>query len=307
MKKNIIILTGPTASGKSDLAIQIAKKINGAVINMDSLQVYKFIPITTASPTEYHGIEHFLFNYVEPGQHYSFGIWQKDALSSIKKIISMGKVPILVGGTAMYARKACDGISPAGQMDTDITKDFIEGIGKNELLEMYEFITSRDNRLKSSISPNDKSRIIKSYLFYKQNNMSTIDFHKSNPPVDSFAEFNKIKLLLLPDKASVIKSCDNRFIEMLKKGAQQEVEHALSKIKAENLTFSKAIGFNELRMLINNEINIQDCIDEVNRRNKKFIKHQYTWFNNKFADFFKIDSNEKKYFLEEIKRQTGQN
>ena len=286
---NIIILTGPTASGKTQYAINLAKAINGHIVNFDSLQVYKHIPIISASPSEEEKAEvpHYLYNYQDPSGHYSFQKWQQDALVVVESIIKQKKVPILVGGTPMYARKICDGIHKTEELQISTMEKYKDLTNQ----QLQNLICQHDDNMVNFIATEDRKRLVKAYNHQVITGKS-LKQSFSEPATKPFAKYNIHKIMILPKKEIVLQNCETRLQKMLDNGVVEEIKKARQIAAGNNQTFNKATGFKEISRYLDGEITIEEAFTDIAKSNKKLVKHQFTWFNNKFHDFHKHEESE---------------
>lgn len=277
-KPNVIVICGPTASGKTALSIELAKKINGEIISADSMQIYQYMDIGTAKPTieEMQGIKHYLIDCVPPNVRYSVAEYKKDALNSIQEIIKKGKTPIIVGGTGLYIDSLVQGIEYDDvQIDLDY-REHLEEIAKNEGLEkLYLQATKLDSEAMKKISSNDKKRIFRVLEIYhstgKTKTEQEIESRKKENPYDYkvFAiDMNRDKLYDRINKRVDI---------MLERGLVDEVIQ-LTKKYEQLPTAIQGLGYKEVILYLDGKISYEDMVQKIKQETRHYAKRQLTWF-----------------------------
>lgn len=294
MKNNnkIIVISGPTASGKTSYAIKIAKKNDGVVINADSMQVYKGLPILSSQPSldERNEVEHLLFSVLNPNDNCNVGKWLKMCQEKIEYCFNNGKTPIVVGGTGMYISKLINGISQIPEVSDDIrtkVKDIYNNIGYEEF---YNMVLDIDKNYVEKINLNDRQRLMRVLEIYKITGKSIQYFiNKGNKklyPDDIFFHIN-----LNPDREILYNRCEIRFRKFIKDDNVIEEINEFVKNNNEIIENShkysifNTIGLNEGIEFLNKKISFDDFIDQSIKLTKNYAKRQYTWFNNQFKNF----------------------
>ncbi len=278
----MLIICGPTASGKSKFAIEKANQIDGEIVNIDSIQVYKEIPILTCSPTEEDKLylPHHLYNHISIIEPYSASIYINEALEVIEKITSRNKVPIIVGGTGLYIKALSQGLSPIPDIPLDIRESvrklFIE-IGKEEF---YKKLISLDPLALSNIHPSNSQRLMRAYEVFMHTGKSIFEFHKSIT-LSPLANYNVKTTILMPERDELYKRCDVRFLELMKIGVIEEV---LALKGVVDKTKIKAIGFSEIMRYIEGEITKEEAINIAQTKTRQYAKRQITWFRHQMSE-----------------------
>ena len=286
-KKTIILLGGPTASGKSDLALKLAKLIDGEIINADSMQVYKNFPILTSQPSKsiQNSVKHHMYGYFDTNKYYNGSIWLKHSIKKIKKIILDKKTPILVGGTGLYLEFVSKGISYIPHI-TKITKKKVERLLiQKGLKNVYDFLSDIDPHYAKKINSNDKLRIIRALEVFYETKKNLSYFHKKRIENNGFDFF---KVFLAPSKETIKTNSKNRLDKMLKLGVLEEFKKNNTKVK--NCNIEKAIGYQEIDDYFKNKISLSDMSKKIILNTRKYSKRQFTWFNNRYDAQIKIDS-----------------
>lgn len=275
----LISVVGPTAAGKTKLAISLAKKFNGEIVSADSMQIYKGMHIATAKPDieEMQGIPHHLMGFLPSDKTYSVAMFVKDASECIKDIVLRGKLPILVGGTGLYVDSLLKNIS-FSEVNRDIKvseelKEFYNKYGVEKLIQLLsEFDPTSAERLKKE---RNVKRIIRAIEFYKTTGKTiTEQIEESQREA---TPYDAIKIgLNFTDREKLYDRINSRVDLMLEKGLIDETRQVLNS----DLSFTsvKAIGYKELAPFINNEAPLSDCIEKLKRETRRYAKRQITWF-----------------------------
>ena len=283
--KKIIILGGPTASGKSKFALKLASKINGEIINADSMQVYKYFSILTSQPkkNDYNLIPHHLYGYIDVNMQYNAIKWLSDAKLKIKTILNKKKTPIVVGGSGLYLEFLCKGVNNMPQISIDVknkVKLILDNIDDAELLKFIKKI-DHDYSLKVNIA--DKLRISKLLEVYFETKKNITFFHSKRKKKNNYRYF---KILISPNKEKVKLNIEKRFFQMFDDGLVEEFKKYKDKVI--NCNIENAIGFKEVCNFVENKITMEEVKALVIKKTKSFAKRQYTWFDNRFEQNLKV-------------------
>ena len=286
--KKIIIVAGPTASGKTSFSIKLAQNLNSAIINADSLQIYSEIPILSAQPTlaEQNNIPHHLFGYVKGDEEYSVARWIDDARANINKINS----PILVGGTGFYLKHLIFGISPVPEVPNQIRMDARNLLDEIGVENFYQLLQKIDPLMAEKIDPNNSPRILRAYEVMQATGKSINYWHQQNVsyyPVDNF-----MLIILQPDRDLLYQNCNKRFLDMLEIGAIDEVKQLLKQNYPPLSSIMKAHGVPELARYLANEYSLEEASIAAQQVVRNYAKRQTTWFKHQF-----INPNLKTYFV----------
>jgi len=293
-KKIILLIGGPTASGKSKLAIDIAKEINGEIINADSMQVYKNFPILTSQPTikEKKNVNHHLYGYYNTNKSYNGSIWLKDSYFFVKKSFSLGKIPIVVGGTGLYLEFLSKGISKIPEISEKTKKIINDLLLKDGLKNLYKNLVKVDPEYAEKISCNDKKRIMRALEVFYETKRNISFYHKKT---STNKNFDFYKIFLSPPKEEIAKNCTERFDKMISNGLLEEFEKNQKYVK--NCNISNAIGFKELKDYFTYESSLSKLADKIILNTKKYAKRQFTWFNKRYSPQIKVSSHKKKSLI----------
>ena len=279
MKPKVIVIVGPTASGKTTLSIELAKKINGEIVSCDSMQIYKDMDIGSAKPTkqEMQGIKHYMIDIVDPDERFSVAEYKKQAEVAIEEILKKGKTPIVVGGTGLYANSLIYGIEYNEiKLDEQYRKD-LEDIASSEqgLKKLYEEALKIDSQAMEIISPNDKKRIIRVLEIYhstgKTKTELEIESRKNGVKYD-------YKVFAIDMDRDILYDRINKRVDiMLKNGLIEEVKNLLQKYK-EFPTAMQGLGYKEVVEYLNKDISKEEMIQKIKQETRRYAKRQLTWF-----------------------------
>ena len=288
-QSKIIIISGPTASGKSSFAVQIAKKIDGEIINSDSMQIYKQLKILTARPNkkEQKNIKHHLYGSIDVKDNFSTGQWLKLTIKKIKEIRRRKKTPILVGGTGLYFQSLINGLVIIPNIPMKF-RNKIRSMQKNNGQEIfYKKLLKIDPKSKNKFDPNDVQRTIRSFEIKSYTKTSMYDWlgkTKSN-----FNDNEFLKLYINLDRNSLIKRITKRTSKMIKIGAIQEVKKFNKLRLKKERSANKVIGINELTKYLNSEVKLDETKELISIKTRQYAKRQATWARSKMVSWNKID------------------
>ena len=265
----IIVIVGPTGVGKTKLSIKLAKKLNGEIINADSMQVYTGLNIGTAKikEEEKEGIPHHLFDIKNIEEEYTIYHYQKDARTKIEEIISRGHIPIIVGGTGLYIKSAL--------YDYQLNKSKTPSTSYDKISteKLYQKLIELDKDSIGKIDKNNRRRIINAITYYKENHQS-ITKNKTTTPL-----YNAIYIGLTTDRDHLYQTIEKRVDTMIEEGLIEEV----SKYYHQNKTakpLHSGIGYKELIPYLDNKITKEEAINEIKKDSRHYAKRQYTFFNH---------------------------
>ncbi len=305
MKPKVIVIVGPTASGKTSLSIELAKQTNGEIISSDSMQIYKDMNIGSAKPTieEMQGIKHYLIDEVLPTERFSVAEYKKRAEKAIEEILKKGKTPIIVGGTGLYVNSLIYGIE---YEDINLDEKYREKLMKKAetqsgLEELYREAQKIDELAAQKISPNDKKRIIRILEIYhstgKTKTMQELESRKNEVKYDY-----KIYCINMP-RDILYERINKRVDIMIEQGLIEEVKSLLKKYPSFP-TAMQAIGYKEIVQYLNGSWGRLEAIDKIKQESRRYAKRQITWFkrieNIKWIDGLDKMQNNINIILEEL-------
>ena len=276
--QKVIVICGPTASGKTKLSIELAKKINGEIVSCDSMQIYKDMNIGTAKPTfeEMQGIKHYLIDFISPDKRYSVAEYKIDAEKAIEEILNKGKIPIVVGGTGLYIDTIIYGIEyPKIEFDDKYRKELEEREKKEGLIKLYEEAKQIDEEAIKKISINDKKRILRILEIYhatgKNKTEQEIISREKGP------KFDYKVFAINMDREKLYERINKRVDIMIDNGLIDEVKKLLNKYK-EFPTAMQGLGYKEVKEYLENKISKEEMIDKIKQESRRYAKRQITWF-----------------------------
>lgn len=284
-KQTIYIIAGPTASGKSARAIELAEEINGVIINCDSMQIYDGLHVLTAQPPEddLRRVPHKLYSHLHPNDACSAGSWRELVEPLIHDTLAEGKAPIIVGGSGLYIKALTEGLSPMPDVPQDIRDNVVNRYNTIGARAFYEELQKRDSEMAARFHTNHKARIIRAMEVLEATGKSLSEWQKLErlSPPDHW-DFN-IEIII-PERPEQHKRCDARFLWMMENGALEDVETFARRVKNgevhTNVPLDKALGYKQLLAYINGELSKDDAITQAQAKTRQYAKQQVTWFRN---------------------------
>lgn len=303
MKPKVIVIVGPTASGKTSLSIELAKQINGEIVSCDSMQIYKDMDIGSAKPTkeEMQGIKHYMIDEVLPTERFSVARYKKEAENAIEKILKKGKIPIVVGGTGLYANSLIYGIEYDDiKLDEKYREELMEIAKTPEGLEnLYQKAKKIDEKAIEKISPNDKKRIIRILEIYKSTGKNKTEQEMESRKKEVKYDYKVFAINI--ERPILYERINKRVDIMIAQGLMEEVKKIIKKYP-ELPTAMQAIGYKEIVEYLDNKITIEDAIEKIKQETRRYAKRQITWFkrieNIKWLDGLEETQNNIKIILE---------
>ena len=300
LKSKIILISGPTASGKSKFALKIAKKLNGEIINADSMQVYKELNILTARPSkiDLKKIEHHLYGFRSVKKEFSSGEWLQLANKNIKKIRDKNKIPILVGGTGLYFKALTDGLVKIPKIPIPIRNKIRRMQNNLGQKKFYLKLLKIDPSVKNRIDPTDAQRSIRAYEVISISKKSIFEWYKKTKPFFKKDQF--IKIYIDYPKDELINKIYKRVDQMMKDGAIQEVKDFLKlNLKSDSNIF-KVIGIREIKDFIDKKTSMHDLKQNIVIKTRQYAKRQRTWSRGHMSDWQKFDIKALSKFIKKL-------
>ena len=300
LKSKIILIYGPTASGKSTFSIRLAKKINGEIINADSMQVYKELKILSARPfrKDYSGIKHHLYGTQSVKRNFSTGEWLKLVKQKIKDSKKRKKTPILVGGTGLYFKTLTEGLASIPYIPIKLRESIRSLHKKLGSRNFFQKLIKLDPLAENFINQSDTQRVIRAYEVKLFTNKSLYDWVKTTH--SDFEKKDFYKIYIDYPRAELIKRINIRAEDMIKKGAILEVRKFISLKIPKNKPAAKAIGIEEIRSYLNKKIQISEVIEKISIKTRQYAKRQTTWGRSNMLEWNKIKSEDLNKFLKKI-------
>jgi len=296
-KSKIVLISGPTASGKSNFSVKLAKKINGEIINADSMQVYIELKIISARPypKDYQKIKHHLYGFHSVKNNFSTGDWLKFAIKKIKEIRGRKKIPIFVGGTGLYFKALTDGLVSIPNIPIRFRNKIRilhKSLGQKKF---YQKLIKLDPNLKERINPTDAQRSIRAYevkQFTKKSLQDWFENTRSHFDKDDF-----YKIYIDYPREELIQRINKRTKLMIKNGAINEVKRFLKLKVKKNNTANKAIGVNEIEDYLCGKNNLEEMKEKVSIKTRQYAKKQRTWARGHMYDWNVFDQNDVKKII----------
>lgn len=292
MKPKVIVIAGPTASGKTALSIELAKKINGEIISSDSMQIYQDMNIGTAkvTPEEMQGIQHYLIDFVSPNERYSVSDFKKDSEKAIQTILAKGKVPIIAGGTGLYIDSLIYGIEyPEMKFDEEYRNALMEQAQTEEgLHKLYAKASQIDSQAIQTISPNDKKRIIRILEVFKATGKNKTEQEKLSRKNGVNYDFQVFAIDM--EREKLYERINKRVDIMLEQGLVQEVKNLKEKYNCFP-TAMQGLGYKEVVDYLEGKYSYEEMVDKIKQETRHYAKRQLTWFRkNKQTVWLKAEN-----------------
>tara|TARA_Y100000591_G_scaffold154366_1_gene132849 strand:+ start:64 stop:972 length:909 start_codon:yes stop_codon:yes gene_type:complete len=300
LRSKIILIYGPTASGKSKFAIRLAKKINGEIVNADSMQIYKEFKLISARPykSEYKKIKHHLYGFLSVKKKFSTGDWLKLVKQKIYDIKKRKKTPILTGGTGLYFKALTDGLVKIPTIPIRFRQKVRILHSKLGSKKFFSKLNKLDPIAKKHIKTSDTQRAIRAYEIKLFTKKSMYDWFKNTKSDFEKGEFYKILIDYPRDK--LIKRINSRTENIVKNGGILEVKKFLRLKISKTKTAHKAIGIKEIKDYLNKSIQIHELIEKISIKTRQYAKRQTTWARGNMMDWNKIKSDDLNKFLKKI-------
>ena len=283
--KPALLIMGPTASGKSALALAVAERIDGEIINADSMQVYRDFRILTARPSveEEAQAPHHLYGHIDAAERYSTGRWLTDALTAIAQIRARNKIPILAGGTGLYFKALTQGLAEMPDIDPDLRSTLIARAEREGAPALHAELATLDPQTAARLASNDTPRIIRALEVIETTGDSITSFQANTKPALAPDEWRG--LALTPDRDALYASINTRFDKMLEQGALDEVRAFASRNLDPTLPAIKAHGAPALSAYLRNEMTLAAASEIGQRDTRRYAKRQFTWIANQMPDW----------------------
>ncbi|MBY5899329.1 tRNA (adenosine(37)-N6)-dimethylallyltransferase MiaA [Rhizobium leguminosarum] len=282
---NAILITGPTASGKSALAVELAKRHDGVVVNADSMQVYDTLRVLTARPSEeeMQGVPHHLYGHVPAGAAYSTGGWLRDVSALLPTLRAAGRLPVFVGGTGLYFKALTGGLSDMPEIPEALREALRSRLLEEGTEGLYAELAVADPAMAASLNRQDGQRIVRALEVMKATGRSIADFQGQSGPVIIDADEAR-KIVVLPDRAVLHQRINGRFEKMLQQGAEDEVRALLALDLPAEAPVMKAIGVSQITAMVRCEMTRDEVLEKGAAATRQYAKRQMTWFRNQMDD-----------------------
>lgn len=283
-----LLIAGPTAAGKTALAIEAARRLDGEIINADSMQIYEGLPIITACPDEDEraAAPHHLFGTVDPGLRWSVGEWSQAALALFDGIVSRGKTPILVGGTGLYFNALTIGLAPVPEISPETRAKAACLLEEGGLVAVRAEAERQDPVSAAKVKPADRQRLLRLVEVGWETGRALSSFHAETTPLLGERAWRGI--VIEPDRQALYDRIDFRFDLMLDQGALEEVARFKERGLAPDLPAMKALGVPQLIAHLAGELELPEAIEIAKRESRRYAKRQMTWFRNQQASWDRV-------------------
>ena len=301
LKSKIILISGPTASGKSNFAVKLAKKIKGEIINADSMQVYKELKILSARPNlkDYQKIRHHLYGFHNVKNNFSTGDWLKLTIKKINEIKKRKHIPILVGGTGLYYKALTEGLVRIPNIPVRFRYKIRSLHKKLGQKSFYKKLLKLDPTSKIKINSTDAQRSIRAYEVKAFTNKSLHDWFKNTKSYFKNEDFLKIYIDF--SRQELIKRINLRTEKMLKSGAIEEVKRFIKLKVRRDKSVNKAIGIDEIKKYLNNEKDLSEIKENISIKTRQYAKRQSTWARGHMMSWFRVKPQDTNKFLKKFK------
>ncbi|ACX53002.1 tRNA delta(2)-isopentenylpyrophosphate transferase [Ammonifex degensii KC4] len=273
----LVVITGPTATGKTAVGIEVALRLGGEIISADSMMVYKGMDIGTAKPSleERKGVPHHLIDVVEPHEHFSVGAFQALARKLIEEIHSRGKLPLLVGGTALYIRAVIDGYIFTVKADKELRQRLLEEAQEKGTTHLHAQLQAIDPQAAAKIHPRDRKRLVRALEIYYQTGKPPSEVMKKEPP-----PYDVLMFGLNLAREELYRRIEQRVDAMLAAGLVEEVRRLLEQGVPPQATSMQGLGYKEIAAYLRGEISLERAVYLIKRNTRRFAKRQLTWFRH---------------------------
>jgi len=277
-KPSLLVITGPTATGKTSAGIEAALQLNGEIVSADSMMVYRGMDIGTAKPTaaEMRGIPHHLIDVVDPDEDFSVACYQELAEKHIREISLRGKLPILVGGTGLYVRAVLDHYNFVVGADQALRRELQDAARARGVAWLHEQLAKVDPVSAARLHPNNVRRVIRALEVYYKTGQPLSSFQDRDLRTDS--KYCALVFGLTCDRSEIYRRIEKRVDEMLAAGLVEEVRRLMSRGYGRDLTSMKGLGYKEIAAYLAGEISLDEAVKILKRNTRRFAKRQLTWF-----------------------------
>jgi len=299
-KSKIILISGPTASGKSNFSVKLAKKINGEIINADSMQVYKELKILSArpNPKDYQKIKHHLYGFHSVNKNFSTGDWLKIAIKKIKEIKKRKKIPIFVGGTGLYFKALTDGLVSIPNIPIRF-RNKVRALHKDlGQKKFYQKLIKLDSNSKEKINQTDAQRSIRAYEVKQFTKKSLHDWFQDTKSY--FEKDDFLKIYIDYPREELVQRIGKRAEKMIKLGAIHEVKKFVKLKVRKDKSVNKAIGINEIKEYLEERKDMTDVIEKISIKTRQYAKRQSTWARGNMMSWLKLYPQDLNEFLKKI-------
>ena len=291
MKEKLIVLVGPTASGKTDMGVRLAKKIDGEIISADSMQIYKYMDIGTAKPTvdEMDGVPHYMIDHIKPDEEFSVAVFRELSEKCIEDILSRNKRPIVVGGTGLYVNSLTKPWDFSKTEPNETLRGELEALAQEKgTYYLHERLREVDPISAQNIHPNNVKRVIRALEVYKTSGKTKSQLDQES--MKNELKYEPILLGLSMERSTLYARIELRIDKMIEAGLVEEVKKLLNMGYKEDLVSMQGLGYKEIVKYLKGEYSLEEAIEILKRDTRHFAKRQLTWFRrDERIKWFKIE------------------
>jgi tRNA dimethylallyltransferase len=293
-----ILIAGPTASGKSGLALRLAEELGGVVINADSMQVYRELAILTArpQPSELARAPHALYGFVSGAEAYSAGRYATDAARTIDEARSRGRIPIIVGGTGLYFKVLLEGLSPVPAADPAVRAYWRAQAATRPATELHAILAKRDPVTAARLMPTDPQRIVRALEVLESTGRSLADW-QTEPGKPVITETGTVRLLAWPERTLLAEAIEARFDAMMKAGALEEVRALVALGLSTELPIMRALGVAPLAAHVAGRQSLDAAVEAAKAETRQYAKRQLTWLKRNMMSWNRLNAQQMKIFM----------
>jgi tRNA dimethylallyltransferase len=283
-KKRAILIAGPTASGKSALALALAEQFGGAIVNADSMQVYRDLRVLTARPSEEDEarVPHRLYGHVPAREAYSAGRYALEARRAIEAVQAEGRIVVIVGGTGLYFKALTEGLSPIPAIPDEIRIRWRMKADEVGAAELHKELAARDAAMAARLRPTDPQRIVRALEVLEATGRS-LALWQCEPGIPIVSEAEALRIVIDADREEIHRRCDQRFLSMIEEGAIEEVRLLLKQNLSEDLPVMRALGVRPLRQLVSGILSRDEAIAAAQAETRQYVKRQQTWLKGNMS------------------------
>jgi tRNA dimethylallyltransferase len=300
MMRRAVLIAGPTASGKSGLALALAERFGGVVINADSMQVYRELRILTARPSaeDETRAPHALYGFLSGAEPYSAGRYAEDVARAVEEARKGGRLPIIVGGTGLYFTALLRGLSHVPAADPQVRAYWRTQASLQGVATLYALLRMRDPEMAERLMPTDRQRIVRALEVLDSTGRSLADWQRE-PSAPVLADEEGVRLLVLPDRETHGQTIDARLDAMMAAGALEEVRSLLALGLSDELPIMRALGVAPLAAHIAGRLRLEEAVAQAKTETRQYAKRQLTWFRSNMRSWRQLNAQDSERFAED--------
>ncbi len=300
--KRAVLIAGPTASGKSAVAMAIAREFDGVVINADSMQVYRDLRILSARPSEDEeaAVPHRLYGFVDGAEAFSTGRWAEAAANTIRDVWAGGQLPIVIGGTGLYFRAFESGLAPVPEIPQSIRQALRERAASEGADALHSELQRKDPAMAERLEPGDRQRVLRALEVFEATGRSLLDWQGMHKTTGFLEGVRTARVLLEVERAELYRRCEARFDIMMSTGALEEVQTLLDRDLDPDLPVMKAVGVPQLAAYLRNEADLDDAASASKTATRQYAKRQLTWFRSNMISWNAVSAHDSESSLGKI-------